>query len=62
MRMCWLEHAGYKTGLIGTIEAIIGDEVIPANNTTPESYILQDYFRRMVEKGCRILCHFPNNH
>ncbi len=48
-----LEHAGYKTGLIGTIEAIIGDEVIPANNTTPESYILQDYFRRMVEKGCQ---------
>ena len=32
-----LENAGYKVGLIGTIEAIIGDEVIPAANTTPES-------------------------
>ena len=32
-----LESAGYKVGLIGTIEAIIGDEVIPASNTTPES-------------------------
>ncbi|MEY8389947.1 UDP-N-acetylmuramoyl-L-alanyl-D-glutamate--2,6-diaminopimelate ligase [Lachnospiraceae bacterium 45-W7] len=47
-----LENAGYKTGLIGTIEAIIGDQVIPANNTTPESYIVQKYFRQMVEAGC----------
>ncbi|MDO4965572.1 MAG: UDP-N-acetylmuramoyl-L-alanyl-D-glutamate--2,6-diaminopimelate ligase [Lachnospiraceae bacterium] len=49
-----LENAGYKVGLIGTIEAIIGDEVIPAKNTTPESYVLQDYFRRMVDVGIEI--------
>lgn len=48
-----LENAGCKTGLIGTIEAIIGDKVIPANNTTPESYIVQDYFHQMLEAGCR---------
>ncbi len=48
-----LESAGYKTGLIGTIEAIIGEQVIPANNTTPESYIVQKYFRDMVENGCK---------
>jgi UDP-N-acetylmuramoyl-L-alanyl-D-glutamate--2,6-diaminopimelate ligase len=47
-----LMSAGIKTGLIGTIEAIIEDEVIPANNTTPESYILQEYFRKMVDAGC----------
>ena len=47
-----LENAGYKVGLIGTIEAVIGDEVIPAANTTPESYVIQEYFRRMVDKGC----------
>ena len=47
-----LERAGYKVGLIGTIEAIIGDEVIPASNTTPESYIIQEYFHKMVETGC----------
>ena len=40
-----LENAGYKVGLIGTIEAIIGDEVIPAANTTPESYIVQEYLQ-----------------
>ena len=47
-----LENAGYKVGLIGTIEAIIGDEVIPAANTTPESYVVQEYFRRMLDAGC----------
>lgn len=46
-----LENAGKKVGLVGTIEAIIGDEHIPAKNTTPESYVLQEYFAKMVEKG-----------
>ena len=40
-----LERAGYKTGLVGTIETIIGDRHIPAANTTPESFILQQYFK-----------------
>lgn len=47
-----LESAGHKVGLIGTIEAIIGDEVIPASNTTPESYTIQEYFSRMEKAGC----------
>lgn len=48
-----LEHSGYKTGLIGTIEMIIGDETIPAANTTPESYVVQESFRKMVDAGCK---------
>ena len=47
-----LENTGKKVGLIGTIETIIGDTVIPANNTTPESYTIQETFARMVEEGC----------
>ena len=47
-----LEGAGYKVGLIGTIEAIIGDKVIPSANTTPESYLIQKYFREMADIGC----------
>ena len=47
-----MESAGYKVGLIGTIEAIIGDEVIPASNTTPESYVVQKYFKKMLDQGC----------
>ncbi len=49
-----LEHAGYRVGLIGTIETIIGETHIPANNTTPESYLVQEYFAQMVEAGCQI--------
>ena len=47
-----LENAGHKVGLIGTIEGIIGDTHIHAGNTTPESYLVQEYFARMVEAGC----------
>lgn len=50
-----LEAAGHKTGLIGTNGAIIGDEHIQTKNTTPESYLLQEYFARMVEAGCTYL-------
>lgn len=48
-----LESVGIKTGLIGTIETIIGDEVVPAKNTTPESYIVQETFAKMAEAGCK---------
>lgn len=50
-----LESAGYKVGLIGTIEVIIGDQVIPAKNTTPESYTIQQYFRQMADAGCQVV-------
>jgi len=46
-----LENAGYKVGLVGTIETIIGEKHIPAFNTTPESFVLQSYFAQMVEAG-----------
>lgn len=46
-----LESAGIKTGLIGTIESVIGDKRIPSANTTPESYRVQELFHEMVEAG-----------
>lgn len=49
-----LKHAGISTGLIGTIEVIIGDKHIPAHNTTPESYEVQEYFAQMVAAGCKV--------
>lgn len=48
-----LEGCGYKTGLIGTIEVDTGSRVIESVNTTPESYAVQQYFREMVDNGCR---------
>ena len=47
-----LEGVGHKVGLIGTIEAIIGDRKIPAANTTPESFTIHQYFAEMVKEGC----------
>jgi len=47
-----LEQAGRRVGLIGTIEVIIGDTHIHANNTTPESCLVQQYFKQMADAGC----------
>ena len=47
-----LEEAGCKVGLIGTIEVIIGETHIHAGNTTPESYLVQQYFKQMADAGC----------
>jgi len=44
-----VEAAGHRTGLIGTIEYRIGDEVTPAPNTTPESVDLQALLAKMVD-------------
>lgn len=48
-----LEKSGYKVGLVGTIETIIGEKVIPSANTTPESFTLQKYFKEMKDAGCQ---------
>jgi len=41
-----------KVGLMGTMENIIGDEHIPADRTTPESFELQALLGRMRDAGC----------
>lgn len=45
------EQAGVKVGLIGTIQNMIGDEVIETGRTTPESADLFALLRRMVDEG-----------
>lgn len=47
-----LESAGHKVGLVGTIQNMIGDEVIPTSNTTPNAYDLNSLFSLMCDKGC----------
>jgi UDP-N-acetylmuramoyl-L-alanyl-D-glutamate--2,6-diaminopimelate ligase len=39
-------------GLVGTIQYRIGDEVLPATHTTPESLELQEILARMAARGC----------
>ena len=41
-----------KVGLIGTNQNMIGDEVVPTERTTPESFELYELFRRMADAGC----------
>ena len=47
-----LTRTGKKVGLIGTIQNEIGDEAIPAENTTPDAMELESLYARMVEAGC----------
>ncbi|MDI6766563.1 MAG: UDP-N-acetylmuramoyl-L-alanyl-D-glutamate--2,6-diaminopimelate ligase [Bacteroidota bacterium] len=47
-----LEMSGEKTGLIGTIQYSIGDQILPATHTTPESLELNELLDRMARSGC----------
>ena len=47
-----LEARGEKVGLIGTNQNMIGQEVLPTERTTPESFELQRLFARMRDAGC----------
>ena len=43
---------GAKVGLIGTIQNMIGEKILPTERTTPESFELQGLFAQMAEAGC----------
>ena len=47
-----LQENGAKVGLIGTNQNMIGDEVIPTERTTPESFEVQSLFAQMRDAGC----------
>ncbi len=47
-----LEAAGHTVGLIGTIQNMIGEEVVASKNTTPNAYELNSLFALMKAKGC----------
>src|SRR5256712_9725315 len=47
------EKAGLRCGLIGTVRYEIGERVLPAIRTTPESLDLQDLFAQIANAGCR---------
>ncbi len=50
-----LEGAGIKTGTVGTLGIIIDNKVYKTNNTTPESYEIQQTMRKLVNKGGKVL-------
>ncbi|MBI2469865.1 MAG: UDP-N-acetylmuramoyl-L-alanyl-D-glutamate--2,6-diaminopimelate ligase [Planctomycetes bacterium] len=48
-----IEASGKKAGLIGTIQYQIGNRVIPAQETTPESVEIQSYLSEMLKSGLK---------
>jgi UDP-N-acetylmuramoyl-L-alanyl-D-glutamate--2,6-diaminopimelate ligase len=57
-----LEASGQRVGLLGTIEYRIGDEVIPASHTTPESLELNELLARMATSGCQAVSMEVSSH
>ena len=47
-----IESAGFKVGLIGTIQNMIGDKSVETQNTTPDAYELNRLFAEMRDAGC----------
>src|SRR5213595_285380 len=47
------EKAGVRCGLLGTVQYEIGDRILPAIRTTPESLDLQELLSQIVNAGCR---------
>ena len=47
-----LEECGYKVGLIGTNEIVIGEDALPSNCTTPEPPQLFGFFAQMKKADC----------
>lgn len=48
-----LQTAGWKTGLIGTIQYEIGERIIPAARTTPEAPDIQVMLAKMLKNGAQ---------
>ena len=53
---------GEKVGLIGTINNLIGNRVIPSDHTTPESFELQKLLADMADSGCRYVVMEVSSH
>jgi UDP-N-acetylmuramoyl-L-alanyl-D-glutamate--2,6-diaminopimelate ligase len=57
-----LQNAGQETGLIGTVETRIGNEVLTSTRTTPEAADLQSLVATMRERHCRNLVMEVSSH
>ena len=53
---------GEKVGLIGTMSNLIGQEELPTERTTPESFELQALFARMRDAGCKYVIMEVSSH
>lgn len=47
-----LQRTGMKTGLIGTVQNIVGEQTFPAQRTTPDALQIQQLLSAMTKNGC----------
>lgn len=47
-----LRSAGIKTGLIGTVQNLVEEQMLPARRTTPDALEIQSLLRQMADAGC----------
>ena len=57
-----LEQAGYKVGLIGTIEILLGSESLESRRTTPESLDLRRLLAQMVAEDVQFVVMEVSSH
>ena len=56
------KSAGFKVGLIGTIQILIGDESFPVRNTTPNVIDLQHLLNEMRDKKIQVVIMEVSSH
>ena len=44
-------RAGFKVGLLSTVQVMVGEEKFPATHTTPDSLTINSYLKKMNEAG-----------
>jgi UDP-N-acetylmuramoyl-L-alanyl-D-glutamate--2,6-diaminopimelate ligase len=57
-----LDHAGLRSGLMGTVERRIGGRTLPAGRTTPEALDIQRDLAAMVDAGDRAVVMEVSSH
>lgn len=57
-----LEQKGFKVGLIGTNQNMVGQTVIPSHHTTPDSLELMKLFAKMADEGAEYVVMEVSSH
>src|SRR5205814_9458237 len=56
------EKAGLRCGLLGTVRYEIGDRILPAVRTTPESLDIQELLAQIADAGCKTVAMEVSSH
>ena len=57
-----MNHAGFKCGMLGTIEYDTGNRIVDAPLTTPDALKIAELSRQMVDNGCKFAVMEASSH